>query len=75
MDWVGNIHLIHDVNQNKPIATRDVNESVPVQLHGGPWLKTSNEKVELELFQNQFLGSKTKTVNEKMELHTGLVRI
>ena len=64
------MHLNCDVIHNEPIATRDVNGSVPAQIQGGPGPGPGidNEKVEPKLFRDWFLGSETKTVNEKMEL-------
>lgn len=43
---------------------RDVNRPVPVWVHGGPGPRTVKEKVDLDPFRNQFLGSGTETVNE-----------
>ena len=40
---------------------------VLVLVHGGLGTKTVNEKMELKLVQNHFLGYGTGTANEKME--------
>ena len=53
---------------------RGVNGSDPVQVHGGPGRTaiTVKEKIELDAdpdpIWNHFLGSETKTINEKMKL-------
>lgn len=52
-------------DSSKTITTRSVNESVPVQIYGGPGIETVKVKAEPhldpELYRNKFLRSERVT--------------
>lgn len=61
-------------DSSKTITTRIVNESVPVQIYGGPGIETVKVDLDPELYRNQFLRSERVTkIIYKMNLN--MIRI